>query len=120
MPHLIIEYTPGLFEPEDLAPTLDEVNGALVASGTIRQEMDLKSRVVPLDAFRVGTEPGSRGFVYAQLRVLPGRNEATRAAMTACIGDVLRRRCRRPSGMQVQLSVEVVEIEGPSYVKAVL
>jgi 5-carboxymethyl-2-hydroxymuconate isomerase len=120
MPHLIIEYTPGLFEPDDLAPTLAEVNGALVDSGAIRHETDLKSRLVPLDAFRVGIEEGSRGFVYAQLRVLPGRDEAARIAMTACVGDVLRRRCRRPAGMQVQLSVEIVEMEKASYVKAIL
>lgn len=120
MPHLTIEYTPGLFETDDLAPTLAEVNGALVDSGSIRQEADLKSRMIALGACRVGTGSGSRGFMYAQLRVLPGRDEATRAAMTACIGDVLRRRCRRPAGMQVQLSVEIVEMEGASYVKAIL
>lgn len=120
MPHLIIQYTPDLFTQDDLAPTLDEVNAALVDSGQIRQEPDLKSRLVPLDTFRVGTAQGSRGFVYAQLRVLPGRNEATRAAMTACIADVLRRRIRRPSGMQVQLSVEIVEMDSASYVKEIL
>lgn len=120
MPHLIIEYTPGLFEPDDLAPTLAEVNSALVDGGSIRQETDLKSRMVALDAFRVGTAQGSRGFVYAQLRVLPGRDEPARAAMTACVGGVLRRRCRRPAGMQVQLSVEIIEMEKASYVKEIL
>lgn len=120
MPHLIIEYTPGLFEPADLAPTLDEVNRALVASGAIRNETDLKSRLVALDAFRVGIEHGSRGFVYAQLRVLPGRDQATRSAMTACVSDVLRRRCRRPAGMHVQISVEIVEMEKASYTGTVL
>jgi len=120
MPHLTIEYSSGLFEPDDLAPTLAEVNAALVDSGAIRDEKDLKSRMVALDAIRVGTAGGSRGFVYAQLRVLPGRDEKTRAAMTACIAGVLRRRCRRPHGMLVQLSVEIVEMERESYVKDIL
>jgi len=120
MPHLTIEYTPGLFEADDLAPTLAEINGALVDSGSIRQEHDLKSRMIALDAFRIGTTQDARGFIYAQLRVLPGRDDATRAAMTACVAEVLRRRTRRPAGVQLQLSVEIVEMEGPSYVKGPL
>ncbi|TDV25535.1 5-carboxymethyl-2-hydroxymuconate isomerase [Paraburkholderia caballeronis] len=120
MPHLIIEYSPGLFQPDELAPTLAEANAALVASGAIQKEADLKSRMIALDTIRVGTEDALRGFVYAQLRVLPGRSEETRAAMTACVADVLRKRCGRPPGMQVQLSVEIVEMERASYVKEVL
>ena len=120
MPHLTIEYSQGLFEANDVAPTLTEVNAALVDSGSIREETDLKSRMVALDTICVGTAIGSRGFVYAQLRVLPGRDDATRAAMTRCIADVLRRRCRRPQGMLVQLSVEIVEMESASYVKEIL
>jgi len=120
MPHLTIQYSSGLFEADDLAPTLTEVNAALVDSGAIRDEKDLKSRMIALDAICVGTAMESRGFVYAQLRVLPGRDPATRAAMTQCIAGVLRQRCRRPQGMLVQLSVEIVEMERESYVKEIL
>ncbi len=120
MPHLRIEYSPGLFEDGDLAETLKDLNLTLVASGAIKVESDLKSRIVPLETIRVGTNPGPRGFLYAQLRVLPGRTPEMRAALSERIAAVLKGRCRRPAGMMVQLSVEIVEMERESYVKEVL
>lgn len=120
MPHLIIEYSPGLFAPDSLQDTLLELNTAVIGSGSIQKESDLKSRMVLLDATRVGTDAASRGFVYAQLRVLPGRTPAMRAELSQRIAGVIRARCARPVGMTVQLSVEVVEMERESYVKEVL
>ncbi|WPB58135.1 5-carboxymethyl-2-hydroxymuconate Delta-isomerase [Xylophilus sp. GOD-11R] len=120
MPHLTIEYTRNLEDGFALAETLREVNETLVASGQIRNEPDLKSRIVPLDDYVVGTGAGARGFVYCVLRVLPGRDDATKAALTERIGVVMRNRIPRPAGMMVQLSVEIVEMHKPSYVKEVL
>lgn len=120
MPHLIVEYSPELFSSGDLEQTLSELNAAVIGSGSIRQESDLKSRMIQLSATRIGTEEGKRGFVYAQLRVLPGRTPAIRAELSQRIAGVIRARCARPVGMTVQLSVEVVEMERESYVKEVL
>jgi 5-carboxymethyl-2-hydroxymuconate isomerase len=120
MPHLTVEYTPGLFAADDLQQTLLELNAAVIGSGSLQKELDLKSRMIALDATRVGTEAGLRGFVYAQLRVLPGRTPAMRADLSERIAQVIRARCARPAGMTVQLSVEVVEMERESYVKEVL
>lgn len=120
MPHLIVEYTPGLFAVDSLDDTLLELNAAVIGSGSLQKESDLKSRMIRLDATRVGTESGLRGFVYAQLRVLPGRTPAMRAELSQRIAEVIRIRCARPAGMTVQLSVEVVEMERDSYVKEVL
>ncbi|WP_050478171.1 5-carboxymethyl-2-hydroxymuconate Delta-isomerase [Herbaspirillum rhizosphaerae] len=120
MPHLIVDYSPGLFAPDSVAQTLLELNAAVIGSGSIQKESDLKSRMIPLEATRVGTEAGARGFVYAQLRVLPGRTPAMRAELSQRIAGVIRARCARPVGMSVQLSVEVIEMERESYVKEVL
>ncbi|MFZ6647616.1 5-carboxymethyl-2-hydroxymuconate Delta-isomerase [Undibacterium sp. TJN25] len=120
MPHLIVEFSAGLFSPESQEETLFELNTALVGSGAIQKESDLRSRMIRLDVTRVGTEAGLRGFIYAQLRILPGRTPAMRAELSQRIAEVIRARCARPAGMAVQLSVEVVEMERESYAKEVL
>ncbi|QHJ00560.1 5-carboxymethyl-2-hydroxymuconate isomerase [Xylophilus rhododendri] len=120
MPHLTIEYSRNLEAGFALAETLREVNATLVASGQIRNEPDLKSRIVPLDETVVGTGLGDRGFVYCLLRLLPGRSDAVKAEMSERIAVVMRKRIPQPAGMMVQLSVEVIEMHAPSYVKEVL
>lgn len=120
MPHLTIEYSRNLQDGFALAETLREVNATLVASGQIRDELDLKSRIVPLDETVVGTGAGDRGFVYCALRVLPGRTDEVKASISERIGTVMRNRIPRPAGMVVQLSVEIIEMHKPSYVKEVL
>jgi 5-carboxymethyl-2-hydroxymuconate isomerase len=120
MPHLTIEYSRNLEDGFALDETLREVNATLVASGQIRDELDLKSRIVPLDRTVVGTAGGQRGFVYCVLRVLPGRTDEVKAEMSERIGVVMRNRIPRRAGTVVQLSVEIVEMHKPSYVKEVL
>ena len=120
MPHLTIEYSRNLEDSFALADTLREVNATLVASGQIKDELDLKSRIVPLDVTVVGTGAGDRGFVYCLLRLLPGRTDEVKAELSERIGVVMRNRIPRPDGMVVQLSVGVTEMHKPSYVKEVL
>ena len=120
MPHLTIEYSRNLESGFALADTLREVNATLVASGQIKDELDLKSRIVALDVTAVGTGAGDRGFVYCLLRLLPGRTDEVKAELSERIGVVMRNRIPRPAGMVVQLSVEVTEMHRPSYVKEVL
>ncbi|WP_250453077.1 5-carboxymethyl-2-hydroxymuconate isomerase [Caballeronia sp. ATUFL_M2_KS44] len=120
MPHLIIDHSPRVFEDSDHAPLLAALNEALVGSGAIKDEADLKSRVVCGTAMRVGTANDARGYVHAQLRLLPGRDVQTRARLASLIADVLRARCRRLPDTVVKLSVEIVEMDGGSYVKETL
>jgi len=120
MPHLTIEYTRNLEDGFALVETLNEVNATLLASGQIKANTDLKSRAVPLDVSVVGAAGGSHGFVYCVLRVLPGRTDEVKAAMAERIAVVLRQRIPHPAGMTVQLSVEIVEMHKPSYVKEIL
>ena len=56
-------------------------------------------------------------FVHAQLRLLSGRDAETKRDLTGRIADVLRRHAPRPAGVLVQLSVEIVDMDRPSYVK---
>ncbi|RZM02564.1 MAG: 5-carboxymethyl-2-hydroxymuconate Delta-isomerase [Variovorax sp.] len=116
MPHLIIEYSSNLTDfPQ--TRVLDELNAAVTASPEILNEADLKTRFVNVERFAIGTAPQDRAFVHAQLRVLSGRNAETKQDLTGRIADVLRRLVPRPQGVLVQLSVEIVDMDRPSYVK---
>ena len=71
MPHLIVEYSSNLADfPK--AEVLKALNEALTASPEIKDESDLKTRLVALDDFEIGNAPASRAFVHAQLRVHEG------------------------------------------------
>ncbi|MEH3087054.1 MAG: 5-carboxymethyl-2-hydroxymuconate Delta-isomerase [Xylophilus ampelinus] len=116
MPHLTLEYTRDLADFA-VADTLREINRSLFASGEIQAEADLKARAIALDTVQVGTEPGARAFVHAQLRLLSGRTPEAKQALSERIAVVLRQRVPRPAGALVQLSVEIVDMDRASYVK---
>lgn len=116
MPHLIVEYTPNLagFAADDILAAL---NDSLTASGEVNTESDLKSRAVAVDTFRIGNQPAQRAFVHATLRLLAGRTPEAKRALSDRVAAVLRERVPRPTGVLVQLSVEIVDMDRPSYSK---
>jgi 5-carboxymethyl-2-hydroxymuconate isomerase len=83
----------------------------------VADEADLKSRCVAHDRCAIGTAPEGRAFVHAQLRLLSGRTPEAKKDLSERIAAVLRRLTPRPAGMLVQLSVEIVDMDRPSYVK---
>ena len=116
MPHLIVEYSANLPAfPE--AQALAELNAAVCAHPQVQDEADLKTRFVRVDSFEIGTAPAGRGFVHAQLRLLSGRTPEAKKELAGCVAEVLRRFTPRPAGVMVQLSVEIVDMDRPSYVK---
>lgn len=116
MPHLTIEYSANLPDfPE--AEALTALNAAVTASPEILDEADLKTRFVRTGSFEIGSAPAGRAFVHAQLRLLSGRTPEAKKDLTGRIADVLRRLTPRPEGVMVQLSVEMVDMDRPSYVK---
>ena len=116
MPHLIVEYSANL-APFPERKALAELNEAVCASAEVQTEADLKTRFVSQTGFSVGTENGPRGFVHAQLRLLSGRTPEAKADLAERVAGVLRKRTPKPEGMLVQLSVEIVDMERPSYIK---
>lgn len=116
MPHLTIEYSANLAGfPE--AEVLAELNQTVTASPEVADEADLKSRCVVHDRYAIGTVPDGRAFVHAQLRLLSGRTPEAKKDFSERIAVVLRRLTPRPAGLLVQLSVEIVDMDRPSYVK---
>ena len=116
MPHLTIEYSPNLgdFPEADMALAL---NASVCASPEVKDESDLKTRFVRTRHFQIGTADTSRAFVHAQLRLLAGRSPKAKQDLSERIAAVLRRMGPRPDGTLVQLSVEIVDMDRPSYVK---
>ena len=117
MPHLSLHYTANLVD-FDADAALDKINRALAGSGHFA-ELAIKSRALPLSHYRVGNADEGRAFAHAQLKILPGRDEAVRRALSAIVLDALRSAmpAHHPS---VQLCVEVDELYAPAYAKIVL
>ena len=116
MPHLTVEYSPNLGAyPE--AQAAAELNAAVCASPEVKDESDLKTRFVHTSAFEIGTAPAHRAFVHAELRLLSGRTPEAKADLAERVAAVLRRLTPRPAGVLVQLSVDVVDMDRPSYIK---
>lgn len=119
MPHLTVEYSSniaGLPEAEMLAA----LNATLCASPEIALEVDLKSRIWPVAQYQIGTASAPRAFVHAQLRLLSGRTPEAKKDLSERIASVLQRLTPQPAGVQVQLSVEITDMDRPSYFKGVL
>lgn len=116
MPHLIVEYSNNLTGfPE--AQTLTELNQAVTSSPEVLNEADLKTRIVAVSSYAIGTAPGPRAFVHAQLRLLSGRSAEAKRDLSDRIAAVLRRLTPKPEGVLVQLSVELVDMDRGSYTK---
>ncbi|HEY0201740.1 MAG TPA: 5-carboxymethyl-2-hydroxymuconate Delta-isomerase [Burkholderiaceae bacterium] len=116
MPHLTIEYTPNL-SALAASPVLHDLNEAVTASPEVVNEADLKTRLVPVQHFQVGTGAGGRAFVHAQLRLLGGRSPEAKRDLANRVATVLRRHVPRPADVLVQLSVEIVDMDRDTYVK---
>ena len=116
MPHLVIEHSANL-GPLPVGDLLPALNRSLTASPAILDESDLKTRVVAVDTFRIGNQGEGRAFVHAQLRLLAGRTPEARRDLAQRIAAALREFVPRPAGVDVQLSVEVLDMDRDSYVK---
>ena len=120
MPHLIVEYTDNLESFAD-AQVLDACNAAIIASGQVQVESDLKSRTIRTSQFVIGNDPtASRGFVHAELRLLAGRTPEAKRDLSDRIAAVLRELTPQPEGMLVQLSVDIVDMDKGAYHKGKL
>jgi 5-carboxymethyl-2-hydroxymuconate isomerase len=83
----------------------------VTSSPKVLNEADLKTRIVAVDRYVIGTAPGPRAFVHAQLRLLSGRSPEAKRDLSDGIAAVLRRLGRRPEGVLVQLSVELADMD---------
>ena len=119
MPHLHMEYTANLPELNaDVA--LIRLNNALVASGQFAAEHDIKSRAVKVQTFKVGTAMAERGFVHVKLALLSGRSPQIKKQLSESLLAVVQDLCEWPTGVEVQLAVEILDIDRESYSKVAI
>src|SRR5690349_20632134 len=119
MPHLHMEYTANLTDLNaDVA--LMRLNNALVASGEFAAEFDIKSRAVKVETFKVGTALAERAFVHVKLALLSGRSAQIKQQLSESLLAVVRELCEWPSGIEVQLCVEILDIDRDSYSKTAI
>lgn len=118
MPHVTLEYTNNLdnFDP---ARALGALNEVLFDSGLFG-ETDIKSRAVALTTFRTGVNGARRAFVHVRIALLSGRTSEARKALAEAALAALQGEIDDQPGTEVQLSVETVDLDRPSYAKAVL
>lgn len=118
MPHLTLEYTRNLKLP-DASVTLAALNAAMAGSGLF-DEADIKSRAMVLDSFKIGTDQAARAFAHVRIALLAGRSAEQRKTLADAALAALSATLTAPTGTAVQLSVETVDLDRPSYAKAVI
>jgi 5-carboxymethyl-2-hydroxymuconate isomerase len=119
MPHLTVEYSNNIqgFDP---AAALAALNNALLASEQF-DEADVKGRVLRRDHFQVGAVTGARGFVHAELALLSGRSAEVKQKLSASLTNALEALSSQwGSGLQIQISVEIRDMDRASYSKALV
>ena len=119
MPHLHLEYTANLTQL-DTDKALLRLNHALVASGQFGAEFDIKSRSFKVESFRVGTGMNARGFVAVRLALLSGRSAQVKKQLSESLLAVVQELGPWPEEVQVQLSVELLDIDRDSYSKVAI
>lgn len=116
MPHLYVEYSANLTGLNEQA-LLEQLNHAVCSHATVADEADLKSRIAPVQQYRIGLQPADRGFVHVQLRLLAGRTDDVKKELSDRLSTVLRALVPQPAGVMVQLSVEIADMDRGSYFK---
>ena len=119
MPHLHMEYTANLTDLNaDVA--LMRLNNTLVGSGQFSAEFDIKSRAVKVETYKVGTALAERAFVHVKLALLSGRSAQIKKQLSESLLAVVQDLCEWPSGVEVQLCVEILDIDRDSYSKTAI
>lgn len=116
MPHVHIEYSdnlPGL----DGARLLSQVNRVLVDSGQFEPQ-DIKSRIRSCGCYLIGLGE-AQASLHLELRLLSGRLPEVRRQLSAELAQALTEALgpRPSSGLPVQVSVDVVDMDRASYSK---
>ncbi|MEX5558185.1 5-carboxymethyl-2-hydroxymuconate Delta-isomerase [Pseudomonas rhodesiae] len=119
MPHLHLEYTANLTGLA-VEKALLRLNNVLMASGQFGSEFDIKSRAVKVESFQVGTSFNPRGFIAVKLSLLSGRSPQVKKQLSEGLLAALHDMGDWPADMQVQLSVQLLDMDRECYSKVVI
>ena len=110
MPHFVVEYSKSL----EVEININDINLA-VFKGGLESELfsakDIKVRAIGFDHYKLGGE--QENFVHVAAKILPGRDEHQRKKLAESVISELEQIV--PNSTVV--SVETLELDGPSYSK---
>ena len=118
MPQITVEYTNNLVQLAS-SEVLLNINQAVLASGQF-EETDIKSRLLALNDFLVGTQKNNRAFVHVKVAILSGRSIEIKKQLSESVFQALKASCTWPNDIDVQWCVEILDIERESYTKVKL
>ena len=113
MPHLTIQATPNVTIPHEES-LLKTLNKALWDTGHFGKPTDIKARIVPIETFLVGVEDDEQanGMVYANLKIMAGRDIATRNQLAELLMTTIEEQlsAEQSDRTSLQICVEVGEL----------
>jgi len=119
MPHLYIEYTNNLHGIREEA-LMNAINQAVCSHPTIADEADVKARIAKLSNYCIGLNSQGRAFAHVELRLVAGRTAQVKKELSDRIAAALQAQIPPQIPLDVQLSVEIVDMDKPSYFKGKL
>ena len=118
MPHLFVEYSNNL-QGIDEAALMQALTNAVCDHPTITDEADVKTRISALSQYRIGRNSAGRAFAHVELRLMAGRTPEVKKALSDSLANVLKA-LPAQNDLDVQLSVDIVDMDRPSYFKGKL
>jgi 5-carboxymethyl-2-hydroxymuconate isomerase len=118
MPHMYVEYTNNL-QGVDEAALMQALNDTVCDHATVSDEADVKTRIAKLSDYRIGLNSAGRAFAHVQLRLMAGRTPEVKKELSDRIAAVLKAQIPAQTS-DVQLSVDIVDMDKPSYFKGKL
>ena len=113
MPHLTLQVTPNVSVPHEES-LLKSLNQALWDTGHFGKPTDIKARIVPIETFLVGVEDDEQanGMVYANLKIMAGRDIATRNQLAELLMTTIEEQlsAEQSGRAALQVCVEVEEL----------
>ena len=119
MPHMYVEYSNNLQGIHEGA-LMEALNTAVCSHATVADEADVKTRIAKLNEYRIGLNTTGRAFAHVELRLMAGRTAEVKKGLSDRIATVLKDQIPTQNGLDVQLSVDIMDMEKPCYFKGKL
>lgn len=114
MPHIVIEYSAPLAADHDMQALCRHLFDCARATGTFADPAAIRVRALPFQDFAL--VPGHDSSAHVTLRILAGRDTATKASLTAAILAAL---IEKLPGVD-SLTVDIKDIDPDTYAKRAL
>lgn len=113
MPHCIIEFSKNLEKSIEPSVLISVVHQAAIESGLFDPD-DIRSRAIVFDEFQIRADKMS--FIHVTLRIMFGRSEAQKNGLSRKVMAALE----RLNLTSIVLSVEICDIDHPTYTKVTI